>query len=418
MGPQGPAGINGINGLDGATGPMGPQGPAGINGIDGLDGATGPMGPQGPAGINGINGLDGATGPMGPQGPAGINGINGLDGATGPMGPQGPAGLTGATGLAGPAGVPGLNGADGTDGLDGATGPMGPQGPTGATGPPGFVSLNGASGSTQSYTVGTSGTDFNISTASNVHTFNIPNASASARGMVSTSTQTFAGNKTFSSPLATTSTLVVGNATVTTGAALDVNSTTGTFLPPRMTTVQRDALSTVPDGSMIFNSTVKKAQVAISNVAANLNQSTWGVPSAHNMIASGQTMGQTFTAAYSASVTQIGFYGTYRNGLTGVITSCKVYDGFGGTLLATSPSTSTLDSGSSTHLFTFSGLTLTAGQTYYVEFTMTYSGGALYTYYGNSYGGGTAYFNNVINANDLPFQIFHPASVLTWENLH
>jgi hypothetical protein len=154
------------------------------------------------------------------------------------------------------------------------------------------------------------------------------------------------------------------------------------------------------------------------NTAANLDQSAWGSPSAHNMITSGQTMGQTFTAVYSASVTQIGFYGTYRNGLTGVITSCKVYNGFGGALLATSPGTSTLDNGSSTHLFTFSGLTLTAGNTYYVEFTMTYSGGALYTYYGTTYSGGTAYFNNVASGSDLPFQIFHPASLLVWENLH
>jgi hypothetical protein len=408
MGPQGPTGLTGAtglqgpagnDGLDGATGPMGPQGPAGN---DGLDGATGPMGPQGPTGLTGAtglqgpagnDGLDGATGPMGPQGPAGNDG---LDGATGPMGPQGPTGLTGATGPAG------------------ATGATGPQGPAGTS----FGSLNGATGSTQTFAVGTSGTDFNVSTATNVHTFNIPNASASARGVVSTTAQTFAGNKTFSGTVAATSNMVVGNSTVTAGAALDVNSTTATFLPPRMTTVQRDALATVPEGSIIFNSTAKKAQVAIVNTAANLDQSAWGSPSAHNMITSGQTMGQTFTAVYSASVTQIGFYGTYRNGLTGVITSCKVYDGFGGALLATSPGTSTLDNGSSTHLFTFSGLTLTAGNTYYVEFTMTYSGGALYTYYGNSYAGGTAYFNNVASGSDLPFQIFHPASLLVWENLH
>jgi hypothetical protein len=445
MGPQGPTGLSGANGadgvdgLDGATGPMGPQGPAGN---DGLDGATGPMGPQGPAGNDG---LDGATGPMGPQGPAGNDGLDGatgpmgpqgptgndgLDGATGPMGPQGPAGndgLDGATGPMGPQGPAGLSGIDGVDGLDGATGPMGPQGPagndgldgaTGPQGPAGFVSLNGATGTTQTYAAGTSGSDFNISTASNVHTFNIPNAGAAARGVVSTGAQTMAGAKTFTGNLAATSNMVVGNSTVTTGAALDVNSTVGTFLAPRMTTAQRDALVSVPDGSMIINTTAKKAQIAFTNTAANLDQSAWGAFAGGNMIASTQTMGQTFTAAYSASVTQIGFYGTYRNGLTGVITSCKVYDGYGGALLATSASTSTLDNGNSTHLFTFSGLNLVASQSYYVEFTMTYSGGALYTYYGTSYAGGTAYFNNVINANDLPFQIFHPASVTTWENLH
>ena len=399
-GPTGSQGPAGNDGSDGATGPIGPQGPAGN---DGSDGATGPIGPQGPAGNDGS---DGATGPIGPQGPAGNDGS---DGATGPIGPQGPAGNDGSDGATGPAGP---QGPAGNDGSDGATGPMGPQGPAG------FVSLNGATGTTQTYTTGTSGSDFTISTSSNVHTFNIPNAGAAARGVVSTGTQTLAGAKTFTGNLAATSKMVVGNSTVTTGAILDVNSTAGTFLAPRMTTTQRDALVSVPDGSMIINTTDKKAQIAFTTTAANIDQSTMGAFAGVNMIATGQTMGQTFTAVYSASVTQIGFYHTYRNGLTGSITSCKVYNGYGGALLATSASTSTLDNGNNTHLFTFSGLNLVASQSYYVEFTMTYSGGFLYTYAGTSYAGGTAYINNAVSTIDLPFQIFHPASVTTWDNLH
>ena len=42
-----------------------------------------------------------------------------------------------------------------------------------------------------------SGSDFNISSVDGVHTFNIPNASGLARGLVSTTTQSFAGAKTF-----------------------------------------------------------------------------------------------------------------------------------------------------------------------------------------------------------------------------
>ena len=275
------------------------------------------------------------------------------------------------------------------------------------------------SGNVQTYNTDTNGTDFNISTDGDVHTFNMPNAGPTARGVVSTSDQVMAGNKTFSGNLAASSNLVVGNNTITPGAALEVTSTTATFLPPRMTTVQRDAIATVPDGSMIYNLTDKKAQVAIASVASDLDQSAWGAFAGVNLIATDEAMGQTFTAVYSASVSQIGFYGTYRNGLTGIITSCKVYDGVGGNLLATSPSTSTLDNGNSTHLFTFSGLSLTAGQTYYVEFAMTYSGGALYSYGGTTYDGGDAYFNGVVDPTlDLPFKIFHPAYSLEWKNLH
>ncbi len=65
----------------------------------------------------------------------------------------------------------------------------------GATG--GLTSLNGLTDSTQTFAVGTSGSDFNISSAGGVHTFNLPDASDTVRGLVTTGNQTFAGVKTF-----------------------------------------------------------------------------------------------------------------------------------------------------------------------------------------------------------------------------
>lgn len=61
----------------------------------------------------------------------------------------------------------------------------------------GISSLNGLTGSTQTFAVGTSGTNFNIVSSGTSHTFNIPNASASNRGLVTTTSQTFAGEKQF-----------------------------------------------------------------------------------------------------------------------------------------------------------------------------------------------------------------------------
>lgn len=49
----------------------------------------------------------------------------------------------------------------------------------------GLVSLNALTGQTQTFATGTSGTDFNISSASTTHTFNLPTASASNRGALS-----------------------------------------------------------------------------------------------------------------------------------------------------------------------------------------------------------------------------------------
>ena len=51
----------------------------------------------------------------------------------------------------------------------------------------GINTLNGLTASTQTFATGTSGTDFAISSSTSTHTFNIPTASASARGLLSSS---------------------------------------------------------------------------------------------------------------------------------------------------------------------------------------------------------------------------------------
>ena len=63
----------------------------------------------------------------------------------------------------------------------------------------GITALNGLTAQVQYFQTGTSGTDFNISSTTATHTFNIPDASATARGLITTGTQTIAGIKTFSS---------------------------------------------------------------------------------------------------------------------------------------------------------------------------------------------------------------------------
>jgi hypothetical protein len=61
----------------------------------------------------------------------------------------------------------------------------------------GLTALNGLTAQVQTFATGTSGTDFAISSVTNTHTFNIPDASATARGLITTSAQTLAGIKTF-----------------------------------------------------------------------------------------------------------------------------------------------------------------------------------------------------------------------------
>lgn len=60
-----------------------------------------------------------------------------------------------------------------------------------------ITSVNGLTAVTQTIVAGTSGTDVNMASAGSTHTFNFPDASLTARGLVTTGTQTFNGNKTF-----------------------------------------------------------------------------------------------------------------------------------------------------------------------------------------------------------------------------
>jgi hypothetical protein len=59
----------------------------------------------------------------------------------------------------------------------------------------GLTALNGLTSQVQYFAVGTSGTDFNISSVTDTHTFNLPTASASNRGALSSTDYSFFFNK-------------------------------------------------------------------------------------------------------------------------------------------------------------------------------------------------------------------------------
>lgn len=65
----------------------------------------------------------------------------------------------------------------------------------------GITTLNTLTTSSQTFATGTSGSDFNIDSTGTTHTFNIPNATFSARGLISTAAQNIAGIKSFNSAL-------------------------------------------------------------------------------------------------------------------------------------------------------------------------------------------------------------------------
>lgn len=106
----------------------------------------------------------------------------------------------------------------------------------------GLTALNGLTAQVQYFGTGTSGSDFNIVSSVATHTFNIPSASATARGLITTGTQTIAGAKT-----------ITGTTTFTGGPILsDTNLTyanSGYTLVLQSPTLSVNRTVTLPNGT-------------------------------------------------------------------------------------------------------------------------------------------------------------------------
>jgi hypothetical protein len=151
----------------------------------------------------------------------------------------------------------------------------------------GLTALNGLTAQVQNFATGTSGTDFNISSASTTHTFNIPSASGTARGLITTGSQTIAGEKTFTSALNGTSATFTAagstfvSATTTGGSDMRISSgaTTGfvgtTSNHPLSFVVNNAVVATIAvGGAATFSSSVNAGQLFLStpsNLVGNIN---------------------------------------------------------------------------------------------------------------------------------------------------
>ena len=195
------------------------------------------QGIQGPQGIQGFQGNQGDQGPTGPQGFQGNQGFQG-EGSTGATGPQGDQGATGPSG-----------------------GPQGVQGPTGPQGAPNITS-----------------TSFNVQGQFVINTdeprtiTSTSNAWTTQGNSVTSPTTNFVGTRDAQDLVfrtqniermrikntAGTGNVAIGTATPSTSAKLDITSTTQGFLPPRMTTTEKDLISSPAAGLMVYDITLNQ----------------------------------------------------------------------------------------------------------------------------------------------------------------
>jgi hypothetical protein len=132
-----------------------------------------------------------------------------------------------------------------------------------------LITLTGA---TQSFATGTTGTNFNISSVGTTHTFNIPDASAANRGLITTGTQTIAGAKTFSSDLVCSASIEAGTGTFSANKArMYYDGTIGTVFTARNGTTYNIAFANSA-GSIIFANPTGTSDFSIINGSITVSQ--------------------------------------------------------------------------------------------------------------------------------------------------
>ncbi len=113
----------------------------------------------------------------------------------------------------------------------------------------------------------------------------------------------------------------IGTGTIDTSAVLELNSTTGTFIPPRMTKAQRDAVVSKKPGSVVYNSTDNKLQVFVDSV--NGDYKCIGGTNLYD----GPYHAQAFTPAQSGKLLSFEVELVARNFYKTAIAECSVYKG-------------------------------------------------------------------------------------------
>jgi len=198
--------------------------PPGGVGSSGTAGSSGSAGTNGSAGSSGLNGSSGSSGVNGSSGSSGTNGSSGSSGTSGSSGSTGTSGSSGSSGVNGSSGSSGVNGSSGSSGTSGSSGSRGTSGSSGSSG------QDGTSGSS-----GINGTGLVKGSTNYIAYFDSP-------GSVDTSSIYQKGSNNVG----------IGTSNPDASAILQLNSKTKGFLPPVMSSTERDNINSPATGLMIY----------------------------------------------------------------------------------------------------------------------------------------------------------------------
>lgn len=131
--------------------------------------------------------------------------------------------------------------------------------------------------------------------------------------------------------------VIVGAGSATVSAQFEVSSTTKGFLPPRLSTIQRDAIASPANGLMIYNSTALKYQFYDGTAWTDLGSGVAGSSSGTGTISSRQYFTSNGTFTVPAGITRIRVSVAGGGGGGGDYTSTNGADAgsssFGGTVI-------------------------------------------------------------------------------------
>ncbi len=140
-----------------------------------------------------------------------------------------------------------------------------------ATAAAAISSLNGLTATTQTFATGTSGTTFNISSSGSIHTFNIPDASATARGEITTGTQTIAGNKTLSGNTSIGGTLGVTGNSIFTGTVTALTLAGGSSTDSIVTANASGLLNRRKVSDILSGATTHTLSSSVNTITSTVN---------------------------------------------------------------------------------------------------------------------------------------------------